>query len=214
MACAALICSRAGAGPTRDAASRSYGLLSFAPRPCARESGPATPTRGAPSPQAKASSAQPRPDPLGLDAVALAAGMDSSTEDRAAGDGDRLAPHRMAPLLDVEVTESVGSATVEPRSPGTDCPNVDRQSSLGYRAHPRRTPQARVRGQQSIDTQVSMARSAAREESELANVPAESDQGHLGSGPVRGADDWLQVPIRVFLDQPRAPGADSFQRHR
>src|SRR5712671_4344627 len=42
-------------------------------------------------------------------------GWTRQTEDRAAGDGDRLASQRMAPLLVVEVTESAGPATVEPR---------------------------------------------------------------------------------------------------
>src|SRR6266581_6235740 len=120
----ALICSRAGAGLPLDAASRLYGLLSFTPRPCAREPGPATPTRGAASPQAKAAPAQSRPDLLGLDALALAGGLDTSHEDRATGDGDRLASQGLAPVLDLEVAQSAGPAPAEPRSAGADCSNV------------------------------------------------------------------------------------------
>jgi hypothetical protein len=50
---AALICSGAGVGLPLDAASRPYRLLSFPPRPCAREFSPATPTRGAPATKPK-----------------------------------------------------------------------------------------------------------------------------------------------------------------
>ena len=73
----ALTCSRACAGLPLDAASRPDCLLLFPPRPCPREPGPATPTRGAASPQAKAAPAQPGPDPMGLDASALAGGWKS-----------------------------------------------------------------------------------------------------------------------------------------
>jgi transposase InsO family protein len=43
-----------------------------------------------------------------------------------------------------------------------------------------------------------MAGSEAREKSELENVPAQPDQGHLGGGHVRGADDPLPT-LHVFF---------------
>ena len=146
--------------------------------------------------------------------MALAGGMDSSTGDRATGDGDRLASKGLAPVLGLEVAQSAGPATPEPRSPGTDCSNVAGEPAMRHRAHPRRAAQARDRGQQSIDSPPSMAWSQAGEKSELANVPAQSDQGHLGGGPIRGTDDQLPDFVRLLVDQPRAQGADSLQRYR
>jgi hypothetical protein len=63
--------------------------------------------------------------------VALAGGMDSSTEDRATGDGDRLASKGLAPVLELEVAQSAGPVTPEPRSPGTDCSNVTGEPAWG-----------------------------------------------------------------------------------
>ena len=73
---------------------------------------------------------------MGLAAVALAGWMESSPEGRATGDGDRLASQGLAPVLELEVGRSAGPATAEPRSPATDCSNVERQPSVGHRAHP------------------------------------------------------------------------------
>jgi len=43
------------------------------------------------------------PNPVGLDAAALAGGMEKSAEDRATGDSNRLASQRMASVLELEV---------------------------------------------------------------------------------------------------------------
>jgi hypothetical protein len=83
----------------------------------------------------KAASAQPGPDPFALGAAALAGEMDKSTEDRATGDSDRLASQKLAPVLDLEIAHAAWPAAPEPRSPGTDCSNVERQPSAGHRAH-------------------------------------------------------------------------------
>jgi hypothetical protein len=64
-------------------------------------------------------------------------GVDSPTEDRATGDGDRLASQGLAPVLELEVAQSARPATLEHRSQGTDCSNVAGKSSVGHRAHPR-----------------------------------------------------------------------------
>lgn len=56
--------------------------------------------------------------------------------------------------------------------------------------------------------------SQAREKSELENVPAQPDQGHLGGGPIRGPDDRIPNLIRVPLHQTRTQGADALQRYR
>ncbi len=70
------------------------------------------------------------------------------------------------------------------------------------------------RDQQSIDSPLSMAGSQAGEKSGLANVSAESAQGHLGGRPIRWTDDRLPNFVCVLLRAPRAQGADSVQGHR
>ena len=44
----------------------------------------------------------------------------------------------------------------------------------------------------------------AGEKSDLENVPAQPDQGHLGGRPIRGPDDRLPDFVRVLVHQPRA----------
>jgi len=56
----------------------------------------------------------------------------------------------------------------------------------------------------SIDTPLLMAGSQAGENSGLEDVPAQPDQGHLGGGPVRGADDQLSnLYVFFFLRHER-----------
>ena len=57
--------------------------------------------------------------------------MDSQTEDRATGDGDRLASQGLAPVLELEVAQSAGPAALEHRSQETDCSNVAGKPSVG-----------------------------------------------------------------------------------
>ncbi len=70
---------------------------------------------------------------MGLDALALAGGLDASPEDRATRNGDRLASQGLAPVLDLEVAHAAWPAAPEPRSPGTDRSNVAGKSSVGHR---------------------------------------------------------------------------------
>src|SRR5712691_3563875 len=104
--------------------------------------------------------------------------MDSSTEDRATGDGDRLASQGLAPVLDLEVVYSTRPTSPNPRGPGIDRSNVAGEPAVGQRANPGRAAQARNRGQQSIDSPLSMAGSQSTEKSDLENLPAQSDKGH------------------------------------
>jgi transposase InsO family protein len=50
---------------------------------------------------------------MGLDALALAGGLDASPENRATGDGHRLASPGLAPVLDLEVAQSAGPAMLD-----------------------------------------------------------------------------------------------------
>src|SRR5450759_2109312 len=178
--------------------------MSLPPRPCPRESGPAPPTRRALSGQAEASSAQCRSAPIGLAQACLAGWVGSSPGDRSTGDGGRLASQGLALVLDLEVADSTRSTSPKPGGPRVDRSNVAGEPTVGHRADPWGTTEARNRGQQSIDTPLSMARPEAGANSKLANVPAQSDQRHLGGRPVRGPNDRHANLVRVLLYKPPA----------
>ncbi len=67
------------------------------------------------------------------------------------GNRPPLAPTRLAALLALALRPSAGPASIESRDSGADRHHGEREPALGHRAYPRRAPQARHRGQFSLD---------------------------------------------------------------
>src|SRR6266581_9142312 len=67
-----------------------------------------------------------------------------------AGDRPPLAPQGLASLLDLEVANQAGPATVDERGARAHRPDLPRESALGQRANSWRTAQARHRRQQPL----------------------------------------------------------------
>ena len=132
------------------------------------------------------------------------------------GDSDPLAPCRLAAVLAVVVAPSGRSATPQRRSAGSHCDNVARLSLLGHRTHPQRTPQARDRGQQSLDPPVSLTPADPPSEPVLVYVPHQSTAADRGGGPLRRAHADLQDPPRFGVKSLRPPltGPHSSRRTR
>jgi len=63
----------------------------------------------------------------------------------------------MATVLELEIAQEAGPATVEPRGARAHRADIQGKSALGQRTHPRRIAEARRRGQQSLDPALPLA---------------------------------------------------------
>ena len=103
-----------------------------------------------------------------------------ATEDRDARYGGALASAGLTPVLALEVPSPRRPSTSQPRGAGVDRDHVPRQPAVGHRANQRRAAQAGHRGQQSLDSTLSLARTRPCANPDLAHVPAQPSSPHVG----------------------------------
>jgi hypothetical protein len=185
-------------------ATRSFPCHAAHPRgPGHRKPAPAPPTRG-PHPTRPETTAAPRPRQAaeGPRPAALH-GLAPPPRGRAARDRHPLASPGLEAVLALEVALSARSPAPECRGAGADRHPGARASALGHRADPRRSAQARHRGEHPLDPPLSPARTGWPTESDLADVPGQPSVRPLGGGPVHGPDAHVQDARRAAGRRPR-----------